>query len=79
MCKQKRDIAELRRTINREFVIQVTFTATKHRTLVGYAGLVNVVGELWAEHACEKAMKSSKNVPVIKCGSAGAKIRFSPR
>lgn len=79
MAKVKKDITELRRNINREFVIQITFTATKRRTLVGYAGLVKVVGELWAQHACEKAMKSLQTIPVIKCASAGAAIRFSPR
>ena len=79
MAKVKENIAEIRRTINREFVIQITFTATRRRALVGYAGLVKVVGELWAQHACEKAMKSKKTVPVIKCASAGAAIRFSPR
>lgn len=79
MAKVKENVSEIRRTINREFVIQVTFTATRRRMLVGYAGLVKVVGELWAQHACEKAIKSQKQYPVIKCASAGAAIRFSPR
>lgn len=74
-----KNLSELRRRINREFLIRLTFPHERRRIVVGFTRFCEIVGDLHAEHYSRKALTSLATVPQFK-GQAGRLIvTFYPR
>lgn len=73
------NIEDLRKKINREYLIRLTFPKERKRIVVGFTKLCEMVGNLHAEHYSRKALKSPNHAPQLK-GQAGRLIvTFYPR
>ena len=73
------NVEELRKRINRDYLIRLTFPKERKRIVVGFTRFCDIVGNLHAEHYAMKALKSLKNAPQYK-GQAGRLIvTFYPR
>lgn len=73
------DEADLRKKINREYLIRLTFPKERKRIVVGFTRFCAIVGNLHAEHYSRKALKSLSHAPQFK-GQAGRLIvTFYPR
>ena len=73
------DVAELRKKINRDYLIRLTLPKERKRIVVGFTKFCEMVGNLHAEHYCHKALKSLNHAPTFK-GQAGRLIvTFYPR
>ncbi len=81
MAKQHiiKDEADLRKKINRDYLIRLTFPKERKRIVVGFTEFCEMVGNLHAEHYSRKALKSLNHAPRFK-GQAGRLIvTFYPR
>ncbi len=73
------NVVELRKKINRDYLIRLTFPKEHKRIVVGFTKFCDLVGELHAEHYSRKALKSLAHAPQFK-GQAGRLIvTFYPR
>ncbi len=73
------NVEDLRKKINRDYLIRLTFPKERKRIVVGFTRFCEIVGNLHAEHYSQKALKSLDHVPQIK-GQAGRLIvTFYPR
>lgn len=71
--------AELRKSINRNYLIRLTFPQARQRIIVGWARFCELVGNMHAEHYAKKALKAVCDVPEYR-GQAGRLIvTFYPR
>lgn len=73
------NVEDLRKKINRDYLIRLTFPKERKRIVVGFTRFCEIVGNLHAEHDSQKALKSLDHVPQFK-GQAGRLIvTFYPR
>ena len=82
------NVEDLRKKINRDFLIRLTFPQERKRIvvgftrfceMVGFTRFCEMVGDLHAEHYSRKALKSYDHAPQFK-GQAGRLIvTFYPR
>ena len=73
------NIEELRKTINRDYLIRLTFPKERKRIVVGFTKFCETVGNLHAEHCSRKAIRSMSRAPQFR-GQAGRLIvTFYPR
>ena len=73
------NVEELRKKINRDYLIRLTFPKERKRIVVGFTKFCDMVGGLHAEHYSRKALKSLAHAPQLK-GQAGRLIvTFYPR
>ena len=73
------NIEELRKTINRDYLIRLTFPKERKRIVVGFTKFCEIVGNLHAEHYSHKAIRSMSRAPQFR-GQAGRLIvTFYPR
>lgn len=81
MAKQKtiENVDELRKKINREFLIRLTMPQQKSRIVVGFTRFCEIVGNLHAEHYCRKALKSMTAVPQYRGQGGRLIVTFYPR
>lgn len=73
------NIEEIRRRINKEFIIQLYYPKEKRKQAVGLSGLCKAVGNLHAEHWCKKALRSKKIKPCFNGFSGSIRVTFYPR
>ena len=81
MAKQHiiENVEDLRKRINRDYLIRLTFPKERKRIVVGFTKLCETVGNLHAEHYAKKALTSINHAPQFK-GQAGRLIvTFYPR
>lgn len=81
MAKQHaiENVVDLRKKINRDYLIRLTFPKEHKRIVVGFTRFCEIVGNLHAEHYSRKALKSLDHAPRFK-GQAGRLIvTFYPR
>lgn len=72
-------VEDLRKKINRDYLIRLTFPKERKRIVVGFTRFCEIVGNLHAEHYSHKALKSLNYAPQFK-GLAGRLIvTFYPR
>ena len=73
------NVVDLRKKINRDYLIRLTFPKERKRIVVGFTRFCEIVGDLHAEHYSRKALKSLNHAPQFK-GQAGRLIvTFYPR
>lgn len=73
------NVEDLRKKINRDFLIRLTFPQEHKRIVVGFTRFCEMVGDLHAKHYSRKALKSLNHAPQFK-GQAGRLIvTFYPR
>lgn len=73
------DEADLRKKINREYLIRLTFPKERKRIVVGFTCFCDIVGNLHAEHYSRKALKSLSHAPQFKGLAGGLAVTFYPR
>ena len=73
------NIDNLRRRINREYLIRLTFPKERHRIVVGFTRFCEIVGSLHAEHYSRKALKSLDHAPQFKGQAGRLVVTFYPR
>lgn len=80
MAKQYiiKDEADLRRTINRDYLIRLTFPRERRRIVVGFTRFCEIVGKLHAEHYSRKALKSFNYAPQFKGQAGRLVVTFYP-
>ncbi len=81
MAKQHiiENVEDLRKRINRDYLIRLTFPKERKRIVVGFTKFCETVGNLHAEHYAKKALTSINHAPQFK-GQAGRLIvTFYPR
>lgn len=81
MAKQRtiKNLSELRRRINREFLIRLTFPHERRRIVVGFTKFCETVGTLHAEHYATKALMSMAHAPQFRGQSGRLIVTFYPR
>ena len=81
MAKQYiiKDEADLRKRINRDYLIRLTFPKERKRIVVGFARFCEMVGNLHAEHYSRKVLKSLNHAPTFKGQSGRLIVTFYPR
>lgn len=73
------NVGDLRKKINRDYLIRLTFPKERKRIVVGFTRFCEIVGDLHAEHYSHKALKRLNHAPQFK-GQAGRLIvTFYPR
>lgn len=73
------NVEDLRKKINCDYLIRLTFPKERKRIVVGFSRFCEIVGNLHAEHYSKKALKSLNHAPQFK-GQAGRLIvTFYPR
>ena len=72
-------LSELRRRINREYLIRLTFPAERRRIVVGFSRFCEIVGTLHAEHYAIKALMSMAHAPQFRGQSGRLIVTFYPR
>lgn len=73
------NVEDLRKKINRDYLIRLTFPKERKRIVVGFTKFCEMVGDLHAEHYAKKALKSLNHAPQFN-GQAGRLIvTFYPR
>lgn len=70
---------DLRKRINREYLIRITQPQEHKRIVVGFTRFCQIVGNLHAEHYATKALKSRKHAPQFKGQSGRLVVTFYPR
>ena len=73
------DIENLRKRINREYLIRLTFSKERKRIVVGFTRFCEIVGNLHAEHYSQKALKSLDRAPQFKGQAGRLVVTFYPR
>lgn len=73
------NIEDLRKKINREYLIRLTFPKEHKRIVVGFTRLCEIVGDLHAEHYSRKALKSRDYAPQFRGQSGRLTVTFYPR
>lgn len=73
------NIEDLRKKINRDYLIRLTFPKERKRIVVGFTRFCEIVGNLHAEHYCNKALKSLNHSPQFKGQSGRLIVTFYPR
>ena len=75
MAKQYaiKNVEDLRKKINRDYLIRLTFPKERKRIVVGFSRFCEIVGNLHAEHYSKKALNSLNHAPQFK-GQAGRLI-----
>lgn len=73
------NIDNLRRRINREYLIRLTFPKERRRIVVGFTRFCEIVGSLHAEHYSRKALKSLDRAPQFKGQAGRLVVTFYPR
>lgn len=73
------DEENLRKKINRDYLIRLTFPKECKRILVGFTKFCKIVGNLHAEHYATKALKSAAFAPTFKGQRGGLIVTFYPR
>lgn len=73
------NIDNLRRRINREYLIRLTFPKERRRIVVGFTRFCEIVGSLHAEHYSQKALKSLDHAPQFKGQAGRLVVTFYPR
>ena len=73
------NIDNLRRRINREYLIRLTFPKERRRIVVGFTWFCEIVGSLHAEHYSQKALKSLDRAPQFKGQAGRLVVTFYPR
>ena len=74
-----KNVEDLRKKVNRNFLIRLTFPKERKRIVVGFTRFCEIVGNLHAEHYSHKALLSRNHAPQFK-GQAGRLIvTFYPR
>lgn len=73
------DEADLRKRINREYLIRLTFPKERKRIVVGFTRFCEIVGDLHAEHYSRKALKSHSHAPQFKGQAGRLVVTFYPR
>lgn len=71
--------ADLRKRINRDYLIRLTFPKERKRIIVGFTKFCALVGNLHAEHYAQKALKSIAEVPTFKGQGGKLVVTFCPR
>lgn len=81
MAKQHtiENVEDLRRRINRDFLIRLTFPKEHRRIEAGFTRFCELVGNLHAEHYSRKALKSFNHAPEIKGQGGRLVVTFYPR
>lgn len=74
-----KDLETIRKKINQEFIIQLSFRKEKKRELVGFTKFCQTVGNLHAEHYSKKALTSKKRAPRFRGFSGTLIVTFFPR
>lgn len=73
------NVESLRKKINRDYLIRLTFPRERKRIVVGFTRFCEIVGDLHAEHYCNKALKSLNHAPQFKGQSGRLVVTFYPR
>lgn len=73
------NIDNLRRRINREYLIRLTFPKERRRIVVGFTRFCEIVGSLHAEHYSRKTLKSLDRAPQFKGQAGRLVVTFYPR
>lgn len=73
------NVEDLRKKINRDYLIRLTFPKDGKRIVVGFARFCETVGNLHAEHYCQKALKSLQHAPQFKGQAGRLVVTFYPR
>ena len=73
------DLEDLRKNINRDYLIRLTFPKERKRIVVGFTRFCEIVGDLHAEHYSRKALKSRNDVPQFKGQAGRLVVTFYPR
>lgn len=71
------NVEGLRKKINRDFLIRLTFPKERKRIVVGFTRFCEIVGNLHAEHYCNKALKSLHHAPQFKGQSGRLIVTFT--
>lgn len=81
MAKQHiiENVEDLRKRINRDYLIRLTFPKERKRIVVGFTKFCETVGNLHAEHYSRKALKSLNRAPQFKGQSGRLIVTFYPR
>lgn len=74
-----KDVEDLRKKINREYLIRLTLPKERRSILVGFTRFCETVGNLHAEHYCRKALKSRNHAPQFKGQAGRLMVTFYPR
>lgn len=73
------NVEDLRKKINRDYLIRLTFPQEHKRIVVGFTKFCEMVGNLHAEHYSRKALKCRNRVPQFKGQSGRLSVTFYPR
>lgn len=73
------NVEELRKRINRDYLIRLTFPKERKRIVVGFTRFCEIVGNLHAEHYSMKAIKSHNFAPQFKGQAGRLVVTFYPR
>ncbi len=73
------NVEDLRKKINRDYLIRLTFPKEHKRIVVGFTRFCEIVGNLHAGHYCNKALKSPNQAPQFKGQSGRLLVTFYPR
>lgn len=73
------NVDDLRKRINRDYLIRLTFPKERKRIVVGFTRFCEMVGSRHAEHYSNKALKSLKHAPQFKGQSGRLIVTFYPR
>ncbi len=73
------NIGDLRKKINRDYLIRLTFPKEHKRIVVGFTRFCEIVGNLHAEHYAQKALKSLNHAPQFKGQAGRLVVTFYPR
>ena len=73
------DEADLRKKINRDYLIRLTFPKERKRIVVGFTRFCEIVGNLHAEHYSRKCLKSMAHAPQFKGQAGRLVVTFYPR
>lgn len=74
-----KNVEDLRKRINRDYLIRLTFPKERKRIVVGFAKFCEIVGDLHAEHYSRKALNSFNPVPQFKGRAGRLVVTFYPR
>lgn len=74
-----KNVEALRKKINREYLIRLTFPQERKRIVVGFTRFCEMVGDLHAEHYSRKALKSLDHAPRFKGQAGRLVVTFYPR
>lgn len=73
------NVEDLRKKINRDYLIRLTFPKERKRIVVGFTRFCEIVGNLHAEHYSHKALKSLNHAPQFKGHAGRLIVTFYPR